>query len=421
MQFSSFGKSFTRKTGIVDLMEDFGYAYQSDKPTYMLGGGNPAQIPQMQQCFRDEMVKLLENGDEFEQMVGQYDVPQGESSFLKNLAELLQLEFGWDVSEKNIALTNGSQSSFFALFNAFAGEYPDAGFKKILLPLAPEYIGYTDIADRRPLFKSLRPEIDLLEDGFFKYRVDFDAMPALDDIGAICVSRPTNPTGNVITDNEIQKLSALAKAADIPLIIDGAYGVPFPGIIFTDAKVFWDKHIILCLSLSKLGLPGVRTGIVIADEAVIEMISHLNAIHHLAIGSTGPVLVNSLVKTGKILERSENTIQPYYKKRMQQAVNWVHNYLADIPVLIHKPEGALFLWLWFQNLPISSLELYRRLKSKGVFIIAGEHFFPGLESDQWQHKHECIRLSYAGNPQTVETGIKIISEELRQIYSRNAA
>ncbi len=421
MQFSNFGKSFTRKTGIVDLMEDFGCAYQSDQPTYMLGGGNPAQIPQMQQHFRDEMIKLLGNGDEFERMIGQYDVPQGESEFLKNLAQLLELEFGWPVTAKNIALTNGSQSSFFALFNAFAGKYPDASFKKILLPLAPEYIGYTDIADQRPLFKSLRPEIDLLADDFFKYKVDFDAMPALDDIGAICVSRPTNPTGNVITDTEIQKLSALAQKSDIPLIIDGAYGIPFPGIIFTDAKVFWDRHIILCLSLSKLGLPGVRTGIVIADEPVIEMISHLNAIHHLAIGSTGPVLVNSLVKSRKILDLSENTIKPYYKKRMEQAVNWVKEYLLDTPVLIHKPEGALFLWLWFQNLPISSLELYRRLKAKGVFVIAGEHFFPGLETDQWQHKHECIRLSYAGNPQTVETGIKIISEELRQIYSQHAA
>ncbi len=421
MKFSTFGQSFTRKTGIVDLMEDFGCAYQSDQPTYMLGGGNPAQIPSMQQHFREQMIKLLANGDEFERMIGQYDIPQGERAFLKNLAGLLQLEFGWDVSEKNIALTNGSQSSFFALFNAFGGHYEDGSFKKILLPLAPEYIGYTDIADQRPLFKSLRPEIDLFDDGFFKYRIDFNAMPDLHDIGAICLSRPTNPTGNVMTDNEIQKLSSLAKAADIPLIIDGAYGIPFPGIIFTDAKVLWDQHIILCLSLSKLGLPGVRTGIVIANESVIEMISHLNAIHHLAIGSTGPVLVNELIKSGEILKLSETTIKPYYKNRMQQAVSWVKDYLGDIPVLIHQPEGALFLWLWFQDLPITSLELYRRLKAKGVFIIAGEHFFPGLESDQWPHKHECIRLSYAGNPVTVETGIKIISEELRQIYSQNAA
>ena len=44
----------------------------------------------------------------------------------------------------------------------------------------------------------------------------------------ICVSRPTNPTGNVITDEELMKLDLLAQQRDIPLVIDNAYGVPFP-------------------------------------------------------------------------------------------------------------------------------------------------------------------------------------------------
>ncbi len=416
MQFSSFGKFFNRKTGIVDLMEDFGCAYQSEKPVYMLGGGNPAHIPQMQQCFRKQMREILDDGKAFDRMVGNYDVPQGESEFINNLAELLNQTYGWPITSKNIALSNGSQSSFFALFNAFGGDYSNGSFKQILLPLAPEYIGYTDIANNRELFKSTRPSIEYKNDGYFKYRVDFDALTDLKEIGAICVSRPTNPTGNVITDSELDKLSKIAKLQDVPLIIDGAYGIPFPGIIFNNASVIWDQHIILCFSLSKLGLPGVRTGIVIANEHTIEMLSHLNAIYQLAIGSTGPALVNSLVKSGKILKLSQNVIRPYYRQRMQEAANWVKHYMRDIPVLIHQPEGAIFLWLWFKNLPISTLELYRRLKSRGIFVVAGEHFFPGLESDDWQHKHECIRLSYAGNPDIVETGIRLIAEELKDCY-----
>ena len=417
MQFSSFGKSFTCKTGIVDLMEDFGCAYSSNQPVYMLGGGNPAQIPQMQHCFRGQMTDILNENNSFETMIGMYDVPQGESKFLENLAELLNKQYGWPLTSKNIALTNGSQSSFFALFNAFGGEYPNASFKQILLPMAPEYIGYTDIANNRALFKCSRPSIEFQENNFFKYRINFDSLHDLSNTGAICVSRPTNPSGNVITDNELNKLSELAKSENIPLIIDGAYGIPFPGIIFNEAQVIWDEHIILCFSLSKLGLPGLRTGIVIANEQTIEMLSHLNAIHHLAIGSVGPVLVNSLVKSGKILDLSENIIKPYYHQRMREAVEWVMHYMSDMPVLIHQPEGALFLWIWFQNLPITTLELYRRLKSKGVFIVAGEHFFPGLETDDWQHKHECIRLSYAGDPQIVKAGIKLIAQELKTIYS----
>jgi valine--pyruvate aminotransferase len=54
-----------------------------------------------------------------------------------------------------------------------------------------------------------------------------------DEVGAICVSRPTNPTGNVLTDDEIARLHASWRSTtDMPLIIDNAYGPPFPGILY---------------------------------------------------------------------------------------------------------------------------------------------------------------------------------------------
>ena len=56
-----------------------------------------------------------------------------------------------------------------------------------------------------------------------------------ESIGAICVSRPTNPTGNVLTDAEVYQLTDLARSHGIPFILDSAYGLPFPGIVFVDA------------------------------------------------------------------------------------------------------------------------------------------------------------------------------------------
>ena len=49
------------------------------------------------------------------------------------------------------------------------------------------------------------------------------------------------------------------------------------------------------------------------------------------------------------------------------------------PVLVHKPEGCIFLWIWFRDLPISAEQLYFKLKEKGVLIIPGHLFFPGQE------------------------------------------
>lgn len=135
----------------------------------------------------------------------------------------------------------------------------------MLFPLAPEYIGYADSGLDEEMFVSVRPQIELLPEGQFKYHVDFDNLTIGDDIGMICVSRPTNPTSNVLTDEELVHLDELAQQHSIPLVIDNAYGVPFPGIIFSDATPLWNANTILCMSLSKLGLPGSRCGIIVGN------------------------------------------------------------------------------------------------------------------------------------------------------------
>ena len=265
-------------------------------------------------------------------------------------------------------------------------------------------------------FVSTRPNIELLEPHLFKYRVNFDEICIGEETGAICVSRPTNPTGNVITDNEVHRLDALAKEAGIPLIIDSAYGGPFPNIIFSDATPLWNSNIILCLSLSKLGLPAVRTGIIIAEKKIIRLISGMNAIMALAPTGFGAILVQEMVESLEILEVSQNIIQPFYERKASVACRIIADHLAGTPYKIHKPEGAIFLWLWFEDLPITSKELYERLKKRGVLVISGHYFFPGLESDNWQHKKECIRVNYSQDEGQVERSIEIIGEEVRKAY-----
>ena len=398
-------------------MDDLGAAHDQNRKIYMLGGGNPARIPEVQEFLRSCLEEALLQPQKFDELIGSYDAPEGNAKFIEAIASLLHNECGWPVGCENIAVTNGSQSSFFTLFNLFAGQCPDGSQRRILLPLTPEYIGYGDIGLGQELFYSCRPNIEIRGQYEFKYHVDFDQLDFQEDTGAICISRPTNPTGNVVTDEEILELREIAVRRDVPLIIDGAYGAPFPNIIFTEVTPIWDPGVIVCLSLSKFGMPGVRTGIVVADDAVIRAVTNANAILSLSPGSFGPVLVTEAMRSGEFLRISTDLIRPYYRHHLDQAVAWIQDQLAGYPCRIHTPEGAIFLWLWFQDLPITSDELYQRLKRRGVFIIAGEHFFPGLAED-WPHRHECIRVSYAQEPSIVHHGIKIIAEEVRLAYDQ---
>ncbi len=397
-------------------MVDLGYALAQDGDVYMLGGGNPAHIPQVQRYFRESMQRLLDSVGAFEQAIGNYDPPQGNRQFIEAICMLLYGEFGWAVEPKNVALTNGSQSAFFALFNIFGGIFENGVKKKILLPLTPEYIGYCDVGLAEEMFVASRPEIRHIDEHTFKYYVDFDRLHITDEVGAICVSRPTNPTGNVLTDSEIEKLGEIARIHDVPLIIDNAYGTPFPNIVFTEAKPVWNEHTILCMSLSKLGLPATRTGIVIANEEVIRMVSEMNAVMSLAPGGMGAAIASEMVRNGEVIRLSREVIRPFYEKKAAEVVEQIIENLQGVDFHIHKPEGAIFLWLWFKGLPITNQQLYDRLKRRGVLVVPGNYFFPGLK-EHWQHKDECIRINYSQDRETVTAGVKIIAEEVKRAYN----
>ena len=415
MKISRFASRFDTNSGIVQLMEDLGDALSTNNNMLMMGGGNPSHIPEVQQFFRDKMQRVLDRPAEFAHMIGDYDSPQGDKPFLEAIAKLLSDENGWEISSKNIALTAGSQAGFFLLFNIFGGDCGDRINRQILLPMVPEYIGYSDVGLSDDLFVSRKPDIEIYDDRTFKYHVNFSELTISENIGAICVSRPTNPTGNVLTDTEVEHLSQLAEKNGIQFVIDNAYGMPFPNIIFSEATLIWNNNTVLCMSLSKIGLPGTRTGIVIANEEIIGIITRMNAVLNLSIGSVGPTIAHDLVTSGEISRLSKTVIKPYYQKKSELAVDLFHHELTGINYYIHKSEGAIFLWLWFPDLPITSEVLYQRLKKRGVLIISGHHFFPGLESD-WEHKNECIRVTYSMDENVIEQGVKIIAEEVKKAY-----
>ena len=219
-----------------------------------------------------------------------------------------------------------------------------------------------------------------------------------------------------LTDEEIEHLDQLAKKHNIPLIIDNAYGLPFPDIIFEDAKPVWNENIILCMSLSKLGLPGARTGIIIARKEIIDAVSNINSILSLAPGSFGAALTTEMVLNGDIIRISREIVKPYYEQKSLQAIEWLHRELEGLNYFVHKSEGALFLWVWFKGLPISSYELYERLKKRNVLVVSGHYFYPGLDDENWAHSKECIRITYSMSEAVVEQAIKIIADEVRALY-----
>lgn len=144
----------------------------------------------------------------------------------------------------------------------------------------------------------------------------------------------------------------------------------------------------------------------------------MNGVLSLAPGSVGPAIGYKMIEQNDLMRLSEDIIKPFYLRKSKHAVEMLQQAITDSRFRIHKPEGAMFLWLWFKDLPISTMELYRRLKARGVLIVPGEYFFIGLDDD-WQHGHECLRMNYVQEDEVMRKGIAIIAEEVEKAYQEH--
>ncbi len=399
-------KALSGPSGIQELMDDLGSAMTIHPDMRMLGGGQPAAIPEVQALWRNRLRKLLDEPAALDRMLLNYDPPGGNPLFREAFADFLAQQCGWPVKRENIAVVSGSQSGMFMLFNLLAD-----GSKRVLFPLLPDYIGYANQGLRPGMFTGLHGLIEERGEHEFKYRIDFERLKITPDVAALALSCPTNPTGNVITADEFQRLKSLAQAAGIPLILDCAYGYPFPDVVYTGFQPQWEPGLIFSISLSKIGLPGTRTGIIVADPEIVKAIGNINAIISLANGNLGQTLLLPMLKDDTLAAISRNIVRPFYKERSDAAAAILHQTLSDrTSWALHAREGAFFLWLWLKNLRIPARELYQRLKARKVLVIPG-HYFSFGTATPWPHVDQCLRITFSQPPHIVAEGLEIIAEE----------
>lgn len=408
------GRRMTGDSGIHALMLDLAQA--GEPGVCMMGGGAPARIPEAEAVFAARFREVAEDGGLAKALLGTYCPPHGPAAFRETAAEFFRRECGWAVGPEHIAVSGGGQSAFLQIFLLLGGAR-DGRFRKILFPIAPEYIGYADQGMDEGMFLACRPVIRETGPRRFRYEIDFEAVERAlrsGGVAAVALSRPTNPSANVVSDAELERLSDLAAAHGVPLVIDNAYGLPFPGVVFDEATLPFREHWILSVSFSKLGLPGLRCGLVIAEPRFIEAFATMNAISHLSPGNLGPAVAGPLLASNDVTRLAREVIRPFYKARCERALALLDAALPDgVDWSIHEPGGAFFLWLRLRDARFKSRALYERLKRAGLIVVPGDYFFAGSDPD-WGHRQECIRLSYCLQEPDLERGVGILAEALRE-------
>lgn len=415
-----FGDRMSQLTGVRAIMKDIIETLRSggDRQFINLSAGNPVILPEVEQLWRDCTADLLDSS-EYGEVVCRYGMSQGYQPLIEAIVADFNQRYDLSLSDRNVLITPGSQALYFLAANAYGGyAAQDGQMKDIVLPLSPDFTGYGGVPLIQQALKAYQPAIETDPAAHrFKYRPDFDQLEVNESTGMLLFSRPCNPTGNVLSDDEVHRIAALAAPYDVPVFVDSAYAPPFPALNFTEMTPLFGGNLVHGMSLSKAGLPGERIGIAIADERVIETLECFQT--NLCIHSSryGQAIAARAIRSGALPTLAEQVIRPYYQNKfavLEAALDAAMP--QNLPWFLHQGEGAIFAWVWLKDLPMRDRDLYEQLKQVGVIVVPGNAFFPGLR-DPWDHTHQCVRISLTATDDELETAMKRFAEVVDRIYA----
>jgi valine--pyruvate aminotransferase len=416
------GAQMSNLTGVRAIMKDIIETLRARKGQEFinLSAGNPLILPEVEQLWRDCTAELLASSD-YGEVVCRYGSSQGYEPLISAITNDFNRRYKLNLSDRNILLTPGSQTLYFYAANAFGGYTSSGKLKQVVLPLSPDYTGYGGVSLVPEALIAYKPTLDIDPAAHqFKYRPDFSQLAITENTGCVIFSRPCNPTGNVLTDDEVKKIAALATPYDVPVLIDSAYAPPFPALNFTEMTPVFGDNILHCMSLSKAGLPGERIGIAIGDAQLIQVLESFQTNMCLHPSRYGQAIAALAINSGALAEIATQVIRPYYQSKFTVLEATLGQAMPkDLPWFLHRGEGAIFAWLWLQDLPITDWEFYQQLKQVGVIVVPGSSFFPGLR-ENWPHKQQCLRISLTASDQEIQTGMQRLAKVAEQVYEQSA-
>ena len=188
----------------------------------------------------------------------------------------------------------------------------------------------------------------------------------------VLVTNPNNPTGGVLSEEEMQAVVDVADRAGAWLVADEIYrGAEVEGEI---TPTFWGRYdrVIVTSGLSKaFGLPGLRLGWAVAPTDLIERLW----VHHDYTTLTPAALSDRLGSVAMEPRRRERILartRGIIRRNLPLLEEWVHGH-GDLFDYVPPLAGAI-AYLGY-SLPVGSTELVDLIRvEQSVLLVPGEQF-----------------------------------------------
>jgi len=222
----------------------------------------------------------------------------------------------------------------------------------------------------------------------------------------IIINSPNNPTGSVMTKEELKQTYEIAEKHDLYLYSDEIYArMMHDNSKFYSPSIYdkCKKRVIISNGFSKsFAMTGWRLGAVIGPKIVIDKMSLLL---QTTTSCVSPFIqyagIEAIIGNQKKIKQMMST----YQKRRDILVEGL-NSIPNIQCI--KPQGTFYIFANIKNTGKSSEQIADfLLKDAGVAVLPGINF--------GEHGEGYIRLCYATNLENIKKGIDRIKKSMRKI------
>jgi aspartate aminotransferase len=327
-----------------------------------------------------------------------YTNNSGTDDLKRAVVERYRADYGVEYTTSEVIATAGGKQ---ALYNAVMVLFGPGDEVITHSPGWPTLVEQIKLADATPVIVRTHEE-----DGFALHAESFLSAITPRTRGII-LNSPTNPTGALITEDDLTAIARECAARGIWILVDLCYErliydpVPhnLPGVLVRELR---DKSVLCCSASKAYAMTGWRCGWAMAPSALI------SAANALQSHSTSNVCSISQKAAEAALRGPQECVTEMlddYRRRRDQLFEWLS---ADPRIRLVKPAGAFYMFpdvseFLSPDAIRTSAELATALLDKvQVAVTPGEAFdAPGF-----------LRLSYAASLTELERGSKRILQYL---------
>lgn len=251
-------------------------------------------------------------------------------------------------------------------------------------PGYPAYLGPTLMIGAHPIFYDLLPENN------FKISLEYLESKITEKTKYAWVNFPSNPTGQVVTLNDLEEIIAFSQRHSLPIIYDNAYSeITFDGFIAPSIlQVMGAKETAVEIgSFSKtFSFAGFRMGWIVGNKRIIEALAKVKS--QLDSGLSLPLQHLGAFALSHYDESWHRQTITSYKKRR----DIISTKLKSLGLTFSLPKGALYIWARIPDSAKNSENFCMELlKRKQVLFIPGTAF--GNNGERFVRVSICVNIN----------------------------